>query len=219
MKRQFLGDSKDSFKWDYHDYLATTLGYPQLTVALMMTPPDGRHGKTEPEEFPARPDVIGLCHNLKRTRDIERIKTLPTVTGASYEVELHRGDTYLTNANRSEYFSGFDASRKQIVFLDPDNGFEPDGSFTEQHAGYRDVADILEQISGDSFVSVFHHHRHRKFPVDFRDIRKRLRPSFSTAIYRHPLMFVAVAKSERVLRRVVKANSAYVKWHTITMIA
>ena len=218
MKRQFLGDSKDSFKWDYHDYLATRLGYPQLTVALMMTHDDGRHGKTEPEEFPARPVVIDLCHELRRTRDIEGIKKLPAVTGASYAVELHRGDTYLTNANRSEYFTGFDASRKQIVFLDPDNGFEPENC-TDQHASYRDVADILEQISGDSFVSVFHHHRRRKYPVDFRDIRKRLRPSLSTAIYRHPLMFVAVANSERVLRRVVKANSDYVKWHTITMIA
>lgn len=219
MKRQFLGDSKDSFKWDYHDYLATRLGYPQLTVALMMTPDDGRHGKTEPEEYPARPVVIDLCHELRRTRDIEGIKRLPAVTGASYAVELHRGDTYLTNANRSEYFTGFDANRKQIVFLDPDNGFEPDKSYTAQHAGYRDVTGILEQISGNSIVSFFHHHRHRSFPDDFSDIRERLRPSLSTAIYRHPLMFVAVAKSERVLGRVVKANSDYVKWHTITTIA
>lgn len=219
MKRQFLGDSKDSFKWDYHDYLATKLGYPQLTVALMMTPDDGRHGKTEPEEYPARPDVIDLCHELKRTRDIQRIKRLPAVTGAAYAVELHRSDTYLTNANRSEYFTGFDASRKQIVFLDPDNGFEPDKSFTEQHAGYRDLMGILEQISGDSFVSVFHHHRRISFSDDFPDIRERLQPSLSTAIYRHPLMFVAVAKSERVLQRVVKANSDYVKRHSVTMIA
>ena len=219
MKRQFLGDSKDSFKWDYHDYLATRLGYPQLTVALMMTPPDGRHGKTEPEEFPARPVVIDLCHELQRTRDIERIKKLPAVTGASYEVELHRGDTCLTNANRAEYFTGFDANRKQIVFLDPDNGFEPKNSCTEQHVGYRDVTDILDQIADDSFVSVFHYHRRMSFPEDFSDIRERLRPRLSTAIYKHPLMFVAVTKSERVLRRVVKANSVYVKRHTVTMIA
>jgi len=38
MKRQFLGDSNDSFKWDYHDYLATRLGYPQLSEDEGVTP-------------------------------------------------------------------------------------------------------------------------------------------------------------------------------------
>ena len=26
MKRQYLGDSKDSFKWDYHPFLVDALG-------------------------------------------------------------------------------------------------------------------------------------------------------------------------------------------------
>jgi len=40
MKLQYLGDSKDSFKWDYHDFLARGLGYSKFTIALMMTPDD-----------------------------------------------------------------------------------------------------------------------------------------------------------------------------------
>ena len=38
MKLQYLGDSKDSFKWDYHDYLATSLKFSTLKVIFMMTP-------------------------------------------------------------------------------------------------------------------------------------------------------------------------------------
>ena len=33
MKLQYLGDSKDSFKWDYHDVLSTHLDVETLVVA------------------------------------------------------------------------------------------------------------------------------------------------------------------------------------------
>ena len=49
MKLQYLGDSKDSFKWDYHDFLVAELGYPLLNIALMMTPDDaGNDGQSHP---------------------------------------------------------------------------------------------------------------------------------------------------------------------------
>jgi hypothetical protein len=55
MKRQYLGDSKDSFKWDYHDFMTRTLGFHYFQVVWMMTPDDkGSHGQTVPERFPAR---------------------------------------------------------------------------------------------------------------------------------------------------------------------
>lgn len=98
MQRRFLGDAKDSFKWDYHDYVAPELGYARLTVALMMRP-DGKkntHGGMEPEKFPARNCIIGFCNELRGSRDPQRIRDLPQATGAAYRVLLHRGDTLLT---------------------------------------------------------------------------------------------------------------------------
>jgi hypothetical protein len=154
MKLQFLGDSKDSFKWDYHDFLASELKYPWLNVALMLTPDDaGNHGKTKPESFEARTPVLRFCRDLQSTRDIQRIKHLPKFTGGAYDVALHKNGAYLTN--RADYFSGFESSRDQVVFLDPDNGFEPDGSCENRHVSYRDVSSILAQISEHSIVSVF----------------------------------------------------------------
>jgi hypothetical protein len=32
MKRQYLGDSKDSFKWDYLDFMTRTLGFHYFQV-------------------------------------------------------------------------------------------------------------------------------------------------------------------------------------------
>jgi len=62
MKLQYLGDSKDSFKWDYHDYLTDALGYNLLNILLMITPDDETNeGKTNPDWFPARKEIIDFC--------------------------------------------------------------------------------------------------------------------------------------------------------------
>lgn len=55
MKRQYLGDSKDSFKWNYLHALVDALGYDRLRIAWLWTPDDhGPDGRTDPERFPAR---------------------------------------------------------------------------------------------------------------------------------------------------------------------
>lgn len=219
MKRQYLGDAKDSFKWDYHDYLARELRFPRLTVALMMTPDDmSKDGRTKPEWFPARSAVIQFCHDLRACREVGRVVDLPLTTGARYQVVLHRADSYITNDTRAEYFSGFDSGQDQIVFLDPDNGLEPEESFCEKHVRYRDVSAVLEQLTDDSLVTVFQHFRYVSFPEDFARIRERLESSHATAIYWHSLMFVAIAASERSLRKVIAANAKYASISSLKVI-
>ena len=117
MKLQYLGDSKDSFNWDYHDYLTSELKYPRLNVALMLTSDDGGNdGKTRAEWVPAGTPVLRFCRDLQSNRSIERIKNLPKYTGGTYDVALHRSGARLMN--RAEYFSDFDLGMNQIVFLD-----------------------------------------------------------------------------------------------------
>ena len=112
MKLQFLGDSKDSFKWDYHDYLASELKYAWLNVAVMLTPDvGGNHGKTKADCFPARTPILRFCRDLQSNRTLQRIKALPRYTGGSYEVTLHKDGCHLTN--RADYFSGIDSSREK----------------------------------------------------------------------------------------------------------
>lgn len=218
MKLQYLGDSKDSFKWDYHDYLASKLRYPWLNVALMLTPDDGGNdGKTKAEWFPARTPILRFCRDLQSKRSVERIKTLPRNTGGAYEVSLHKEGCRLTN--RADYFSGFDSSLEQIVFLDPDNGFEPEKSCDDKHVSYSDVAALLGQLSDTSVVSIFHHFRRVSFPDDFARIRQRLgTDSYSTAIYWHSLMFVAVGKAEASIEAVRAANAEYAKRYPVKVV-
>lgn len=219
MKLQYLGDSKDSFKWDYHDYLTYELGYPVFNIALMMTPDDGGNdGKSHPSLFPARKEIIDFCHDLRQSRSIETIKTLPKRTGASYKVLFHKNDKYINNINRNEYFSNFSNTIDQLVFIDPDNGFEPEKSFNEKHILYKDISNILEQLSDNSVISVFQHHRRKSFVYDYARIKERLGSCHSTAIYWHSLMFVVISKSENALNRVISANTKYEMTNPIEVI-
>ena len=220
MKLQYLGDSKDSFKWDYHDFLVSELEYPLLNIALMMTPDDGGNdGKTHPSLFPARNEIIEFCQYLRENRSIDSIKVLPQKTGASYQIELHKNAMHICNSNRAEYFSGINGAGNQVLFLDPDNGFEPEKSINEKHVGYNDVSSILEQVPENTVVSVFQHHRRKSFPDDFARIKERILLGYTTAIYWHSLMFVTISKSENVIKQVVAANKKYATTNPVTVIA
>ncbi len=223
MKLQYLGDSKDSFKWDYHDYMVTELGYPLFNIALMLTPDDGGNdGKSHPSIFPARMEIIEFCHRLRKKRSIESIKLLPATTGALYEIAFHMNIDYFNNSNRIEYFSGLNEKDSQVLLLDPDNGFEPEKSLNKKHVSYSDISKVLAQISEESVVSVFQHQRRKSFNEDFLRIRERIQSGYTTAIYWHSLMFVAISKSEQVLNRVMEVNEKYAKTkaraHLVTII-
>ncbi len=216
MKRQYLGDSKDSFKWDYLDFLVRTLGYANLQIAWMMTPDDSSpDGRTAPELFHARPEILKFCNSLRSLRDPDRLSELPTSTGAGYGVTLHGSDKYFDNNHRNSYFSGIDGSTDKVLFLDPDNGFEPERSYSEKHVLYSEVDRLIKTISPHSVITVFQHHRRKKFPADLARIRERLHSGYSAAIYWHSLMFVSVSRSPSTIERICEINSEYAKHHPV----
>jgi len=220
MKRQYLGDSKDSFKWDYHHFLVEALGFAQLQIAWMMTPDDnGPDGETPPEQFPARLEIVDFCNSLRRKRDPALLFRLPATTGARYVVSLHKPNEHLENGNRVSYFSGIESAPDQVLFLDPDNGFEPERSFSEKHVLYSDVERIVKTISPASAVTVFQHFRRKKFPDDFVRIRQRLHSGSSAAIYWHSLMFVSVSSSPETISRVCEINREYAKCRPVEILA
>lgn len=210
MKKQYLGDSKDSFKWDYLDYLTESLRYPILNIILMLTPDDeSNDGGTHPELFPAREAILNFCRDLKKQRDIRFIKKLPTTTNAKYIVKLHKEETYLTSRNRNNYFKNISAESRQLLFLDPDNGFEPDKSNNEKHVLYSDIEAMLKQLSPDVVITVFQHFRRISFNKDFARIKERIPNGYTTAIYWHSLMFVIISKSKEIIKEVSELNNQY----------
>ena len=210
MKLQYLGDSKDSFKWDYHDFLAEAMKAPALDVLFMMTPDDGGvDGKTHPSLFPARSTIIDFCHEVRSSRSIEKVKLLPQFTNAKYHVNIHREEQHFSNQNRMEYFGILPNNSSSLLFLDPDNGFEPEKSCGEKHISYNDIHNLLCQLPHEAVISVFHHFRRIPFANDFKRIKERLGDCHATAIYWHSLMFVAVSNSKDAISCVINANRCY----------
>ncbi|WP_243372507.1 hypothetical protein [Geotalea sp. SG265] len=219
MKLQYLGDSKDSFKWDYHDFLADTLKVPSLDVLFMMTPDDGGDdGKTHPSLFPARRAIIDFCHEVRSSRSVEKVKLLPQFTKAKYRVRIHRKEEHFTHQNRREYFGAVPCNAGKLFFLDPDNGFEPEKSCGEKHVSYKDIHNLLCQLPNEAVISVFHHFRRIRFTTDFERIKERLGDCHATAIYWHSLMFVAVSKSKETIASVTEANRSYSENYPVKVI-
>jgi len=220
MKLQYLGDSKDCFKWDYHDYLVNTLAFKRLNIVLMMTPDDGgAHGSSRASLFPARSELIDFCEALKAGRDIQLLRQLPKVTASRYKVDLHSKDQFPNADRRQEYFDGFSSELDQVILVDPDNGFEPKKSFSDKHLLFSELDRILNQISDASVISVFQYFRRKPFERDFLEIRERLYGGFATAVYWHSLMFVLVTRTPDVLARIIQLNKAYASEQPVKVIA
>jgi hypothetical protein len=216
MKLQYLGDSKDSFKWDYHHFLVQALGYSQLKIAWAISPDDSSsEGKSSPELFPASPEIIDLCKKLRITRNPELLMELPADTGARYEISFHIPVENLNGKMSSSFFSGIVIKNQQVIFLDPDKGFEPERSSTNKHVCYADLDSLIKSIPPDTVVTVFQHHRRKKFPDDFARIRERMLSGYSTAIYWQSLMFVILSSSPETIARVCAINHEYGKSHPV----
>lgn len=219
MKRQYLGDSKDSFKWDYHHFLVQALGYSQLKIAWMMTLDDlSSDGQTTPERFHAKQEVLTFCNRLRSCREPSLLSDLPATTGASYSVSFHKPECHLDRNNRSSYFSTIELNPNQVLFIDPDNGFEPEKSCSQKHVRYAELETILNGSPPNSVVTVFQHHRRKKFSEDFSCIRERLRIGHSTAIHWHSLMFVSLSLSPETIARVNEINHEYAKNHQVNVL-
>jgi hypothetical protein len=218
MKRQYLGDSRDHFKWDYHDQLVRALGADELQVIWMMTPDDKtRDGQSPAGQYRGSRAVEDFCHALKRSRDPAKIFQLPHVTQARYRVTAFGADEYFVNRDRRDYFARITPA-KGVIFLDPDNGFEPEKSCSRKHVRYADVANLLDRAPSSAVISVFQYFRRRPFPDDFARICQRLVSGHATAIYCHPLMFVSIAKSRSMRDRVREANLEYKKSHPVEVL-
>jgi hypothetical protein len=127
---------------------------------------------------------------------------------------------YFNNQNRDWYFSDVCGGKDQILFLDPDNGFEPECECQAKHVRYSEIDRLLRAISPSSAVTVFQHHRRKRFCDDFARIRTRLLNGHSAAVYwGSALMFVTVSSSGSTIERVREANRDYAARRPVTVLA
>lgn len=222
MKLQYLGDSKDAFKWDYLDFFVDQIKAPCLDVVPMWTLDDASNqGSTSPTLFPATGGVTEFCRHLKGNKFLVELKKLPQYTGKNYAVRMHKPNIeFQDNAIfRSQYFSDIHIKndRRGVLFLDPDIGFEAPKTVSKKHIKYSDIATIWQNTGDETIVVVFQHARQKHCPFQdhYQEILRGLRniqPLYSTAIYwSNKLMFVLLGKSFDQIGKARDINEAYRK--------
>ncbi len=211
MKLQYLGDSKDSFKWDYHDFLISSLGYEAFEIYPMLTPNDGSsEGNTKYDFYPARNNILSFCKHINERKELNLIKELPNYTNNQYKVRLNNFEIFFDNKNRAQYWKELQTD-KTVIFLDPDNGIQPNKSLNEKHVSFSEIDRLLKVTANESVISIFHHFRRVTFERDFNNILLSLPKCYATSIYWQHVMFVLLSKSDKIINDIQNLNIEYSK--------
>lgn len=213
MKLQYLGDSRDSFKWHYHDYLMNhNPNAGQFGYIPMLRPDNGTsEGSTSSSDYEASPECQQFCNLLRYDRNISNVRLLPKYTESDYRVAILKPSTYYSLATRDEYFKSYFSAN--IVLVDPCNGFEPNNA-TDNHVLYKDIAYYIHTLPKRAVFSVYQHFRRKSFIDDYAEISDRIKTHngmlHTTAIcWRSDVMFVQVTVSKDEAELMREINQTY----------
>jgi hypothetical protein len=222
MKLQYLGDSRDAFKWDLLHWICVD-SVPQFTRLLfvpLLTPdvPDLRHGETPHKRFPCREDIRPILDALGRyPRSFEPLKRLGEIDQARrFETVIYKQNEYLgKGASRALYWGDLNRylAPNTIVFLDPDTGFEPEHpeSDKDEWVQHGEVKWLLNSIDDSSAVVVYQHRPQRKaWPAVFEALACHLDYSRRAVVaFESNLAFVGLARDLKTGDRLADAIRRY----------
>ena len=229
MRRQYLGDEKDAFKWDYHNFLIRELGYSSLSILLMLTKDNDKKpndGKSKPRGFKCADErIYSLCDELKKSKKedwkfLELIKEMPARMNENYTVRFHAAKTIFNYSARNDYFDSFEGSQQdELIFVDPNTGFEP-GTATCDHVKYADINKLFSKISEDSIISVFQYLPRKKIADVYKNIRKQISCNcYVNGLYwSGKLMFVVIGKNKKRIEQVRTINECYKSQRPVELI-
>ncbi len=219
MRLQFLGDSRDAFKWDvlHHVVTSTRPAFAELAFVPMLTPdvPTSGHGSTPASRYPCRPAVLKFVHSLAaEPRTLERVASIGSLGGTpSFRVHIHLPSRYLSFGWQRHFYWQPLVERplaETLVFLDPDNGFETDTQAGPQHLRFGEAATLLSVLPETSALTVFQYRpQGQSWDKVFGRIGESFPPAFRfAAIHDGQLAFIFIGHTGR-LRAVALAVASY----------
>ena len=211
MKLQYLGDSRDSFKWHYHDSLANGMNARYLDIIPMLLPNDeSGQGDTHANEYPATPEIQKFCEHLRENPFLHSIEKLPEFVGSNYRVRIHKPYEKYTFRNSRKYFDDIDGGN--LTFIDPCTGFKPKHG-KDEHISFADLSYLIDVLPKCAIISVYQHKQRRTFQDTYSDIRRYMkahhRHTKLTAIHNSHVMMVQITICTDRLESVRGINKAY----------
>ncbi len=221
MRLQFLGDSRDAFKWDLLQWLVTRAQPPfsQLLFVPMLTPdvPGSRHGRTPAARFPARPVVLDFVGQLRGTPEgVEAVRRLGRIeAGSTFEVRIHAPRSFVPEGPaRPQYWQDLEPAglENTLVFLDPDNGFETKSQKGDRWVLDAEIHHLLNALPASSAVVVYQQRPRLPWREVFRILAPRLDYAvYASAVHNAALAFVLLAGGRAAAERLNGAALGYVQ--------
>lgn len=222
MKLQYLGDSRDAFKWDllYHLCTASNPPFGHLLLIPLLTQDDPlpTDGKSPHFRFSCQPGIRNFLSQLASSRDLGLIQGLGAIGGSPrFQVLMPPSSRYIqSGAERANYWKEWPEATwtDAIAFFDPDNGFETKTQKGTKWLRHREVAAILPTL-GPEGAAVIYQHRSQRQAWD--TVFAMLTPcldyaDWSATVYEPNLAFVILG-AESALRRVVPVAESYAHNH------
>jgi hypothetical protein len=223
MKLQYLGDANDAFKYDLLHWLCAHArpAYRSLLIVPMLTPddPTSPDGRKPHAQFPCRPYVRGFLEDLVAgPRDLRRLRALGRLeVSAPFEVEVFEPERLLCpGSERAAYWEGLEPGQIEdtLVFLDPDNGFEPAASRSNKHVLHEEVQMLVNGLGPRSSLVVYQHHPHQAWSDIFVGLQRSLHYApYALAAHTSRLAFVILSGSREEYDRVQAAVTSYASDH------
>jgi hypothetical protein len=219
VKLQYLGDSRDAFKWDLLHWLCTRASPPfsELLFVPLLTPDDAvpSDGRTSHARFPARPEIASFVAKLQKdVAGLGAVRELGNVEpDSAFAVSIHAPTRFVPEgAKRTDYWRELvpAAHPNCLVFLDPDNGFEIKTSKAEKWVRDAEVKWLLDGLPETSAVAVYQQWPHRDWDVVFGALRQRFASaSYAAAVFEPFLAFILLAQAPECGKRLEHAAEQY----------
>jgi hypothetical protein len=201
MKLQYLGDSRDAFKWDLIHWICTTTSFHKLVFVPLLTPDlkGSNEGQIPHHRFNCKDFIRPFLDSLKENpRSFDRISLLGRIAGQKqFEVAVFAPERVVgSGSTRLNYWKDFDPSpfENSIVFFDPDNGFETKTQRGAKWIRHEELQSLFARLPRTA-VALVYQHRPRRTWVDLFDELKRKLTYVHAAIAAHEatLAFIALA--------------------------
>ncbi len=224
MKLQYLGDSRDAFKWDLLHWICSHSDPPfsKLLFVPLLTRDDPMpiDGQTPHTRFRARPAIQAFVGSLRgHPEGIRAICALGRIDPSKvFDVQIHAPATAVPDGvSRSEYWLDLQphVHANTLLFLDPDNGFEIKSERGGKWVLDSEVAWLLCDLPVSSAVVVYQHWPHRPWSTVFKGLLPRLQYApYVSAAHDHSLAVILLARDPETGWRIDTAVKAYAKAHT-----
>jgi len=229
MKKQYLGDVRDLFKYDLiQQILKGVSSLQKFTFIPMLTKNEPKSGDGNKRNFVRARKKGRLGTNNEKLMDVlKEYKGMEENERDFTEIETHfksegieillyedKGREYFDHRTRGEYFKNIPESllHKSLVFVDPDIGLEIQNS-TEKHLLYREVKYLYGRMDKDSILMIYQHfprarHKHKEYCPEGRSntLEKEL-GDLPIYVSDNEIMLFLLTRSDKLksqLKRIIK---------------